>query len=94
MVSQNVTSFGGVCFICSDDDDEGIKLYRIIHFYELTVKLKPVFFCYLFFFVLRLRLLYFFATIVSRFKVSKYSFQILEKFLPAIFQMYKKSVNF
>jgi len=39
----------GMCFICPDHDDddvdEGIRLYKIIHFYELTVKLKLVFFC-------------------------------------------------
>ena len=63
-------------FICSDDDDddddddEGIRLQRIIHLYELTVKLKPVFSVVM----LRLRRLYFFATTVSRFQVSKYSF--------------------
>jgi hypothetical protein len=31
-----------MCLICFDDDED-IRLYRIIHFYELMLKLKPAF---------------------------------------------------
>jgi len=41
-VNQNATVFWDV-LICSDDDDDDNRLYRIIHFYELTLKLKTVF---------------------------------------------------